>query len=165
MLKTAWIWTQRLTPDGLRLQGEATPLVSADKHWEWRVVEAPTMVRHANGYTLFFFANHFGWEADQRLSNYANGYADFRGPRGPCVDAPSSPLLGSRMGAAGCISGPGHQSVFRVGGGSFISYHAWDATSGCRKTDNSRFMYISPLVWNGGKPEARMPLRPAGAAR
>lgn len=163
VLKTAQIWAQRLVPDGLSLQGKAAPLVSADKHWEWRVVEAPTMVRHANGYKLFFSANHFGWEADQRLSNYGIGYADCRGPMGPCVDAADNPLLGSRMGAAGCISGPGHQSIFQAGGRSFISYHAWDATSGCRKNDNRRFMYISPLVWNGGKPEVRMSIRPAPA--
>jgi beta-xylosidase len=47
VLKTAQIWAQRLSPDGLKLVGEPGSLVAADKHWEWRVVEAPTMVRHA----------------------------------------------------------------------------------------------------------------------
>ncbi|HZF41916.1 MAG TPA: glycoside hydrolase family 43 protein [Sphingomonadaceae bacterium] len=160
VLKTAQIWAQRLSPDGLKLVGEPGSLVAADKHWEWRVVEAPTMVRHAKGYTLFFSANHYGWEADQRLSNYGVGYADCAGPMGPCVDAPGNPLLSSRMGASGCISGPGHQSIFQVGERSFMSYHAWDANAGCRKLDNRRFLYISPLVWNNGKPEVRMSIRP-----
>ena len=165
-LKTARIWAQRLTPDGLRLTGEPAPLVSADKHWEWRVVEAPTMVRRAgagraDGYTLFFSANHYGWEADQRLSNYGIGYASCRGPMGPCEDAPTNPLLTSRMGASGCISGPGHQTVFDVGGRQFMAYHAWDASAGCRKRGHARHLYISPLMWNGDKPEVRMTLRPA----
>ena len=163
VLKTARIWAQRLSPDGLRLTGEPAALVSADKHWEWRVVEAPTMVRRPEGYTLFFSANHFGWEDDQRLSNYGVGYANCRGPMGPCEDAADSPLLTSRMGAAGCVSGPGHQAVFDFGGRQFMAFHAWAATAGCRKMGHERHMYISPLRWNEAKPEVRMTLRAAGA--
>lgn len=167
VLKTARIWAQRLSSDGLSLTGAASPLVAADKHWEWRVVEAPTMVRRAgaegaDGYTLFFSANHFGWEDDQRLSNYGIGYAKCRGPMGPCEDAPSNPLLTSRMGAGGCISGPGHQAVFDVGDRQFIAYHAWKASAGCRKMGFERNLYVSPLRWNGDKPEVRMTLRAAG---
>lgn len=170
VLKTARIWAQRLSPDGLSLTGAASPLVAADKQWEWRVVEAPTMVRRpgaggvgagsAGAYTLFFSANHFGWEDDQRLSNYGIGYAKCQGPMGPCEDAPSNPLLTSRMGAGGCISGPGHQAVFEVGDRQFIAYHAWAATSGCRKSGHERNLYVSPLRWNGDKPEVRATLRP-----
>ena len=39
---------------------------------------------------------------------------------------------------AGCLSGPGHQSIFKVGARTFMSFHAWQATSGCRKADDRR---------------------------
>lgn len=154
VLKPSQIWVQRLLPDGLRLSGEAVPLVRNDQHWEWRVVEAPTMVRRpGGGYTLLFSANHFGWEADQRFSNYAIGYAQCKGPMGPCTDAPENPILYSYFTrGAGCLSGPGHPSVFGVGQRSFIAFHAWAATSGCRKAQEKRFLYIAPLSWKNGKP-------------
>lgn len=167
VLKPAQIWAQRLSADGLRLTGEPVPLVRNDKHWEWRVVEAPAMVRHAEGkdggYTLFFSANHFGWEADQRLSNYGIGYADCKGPMGPCTDAKENPWLHSfNDKQAGCLSGPGHPAVFDAGKRLFMAFHAWSANSGCRKLDDKRFMYVAPLSWSAaGKPQIGVSLRPA----
>jgi beta-xylosidase len=162
VLKPSQIWAQRLSPDGLRLTGDAAPLVRNDKHWEWRVVEAPTMVRHAGGYTLFFSGNHFGWEADQRLSNYGTGYAQCQGPMGPCADAPENPWLRSfNDRRAGCLSGPGHPAVFSVGSRQFMAFHAWAATTGCRKAADERYLYIAPLMWKEGKPVLALGLRPA----
>lgn len=158
--KPAEIFGQRMSADGLRLTGAPVSLARNDKPWEGRVVEAPTMTTLGGGYQLFYSANDYGWQPTQRLSLYAIGYADCRGPLGPCVDAPR-PLLTSRMGAAGCISGPGHQSIFNAGSRSFITYHGWETTSGCRKAADRRLMYVSPLIWSGGKPEVRMTLRRA----
>lgn len=154
VLKPSRIWAQRLSADGLRLTGAAVPLVRNDQHWEWRVVEAPAMVRRPDGgYTLFFSANHFGWEADQRFSNYAIGYAQCEGPMGPCVDARENPILYSYLSrSAGCLSGPGHPAVFNARGRSFIAFHAWAATSGCRKAEDKRYLYVAPLSWKDGKP-------------
>jgi beta-xylosidase len=153
VLKPSQIWAQRLSADGLRLTGDAVPLVKNDQHWEWRVVEAPAMVRRPGGYTLFFSANHFGWEADQRFSNYAIGYAQCDGPMGPCTDAAENPILYSYFKRpAGCLSGPGHPTVFNAGARSFIAFHAWAATSSCRKADDKRHLYVAPLSWKEGKP-------------
>ena len=147
------IFVQRLSADGLKLEGEPVALLRNDTPWEAHVVESPTMVRHPGGYTMLFSANHFGWEADQRLSAYAIGYAGCRGPMGPCTDAPENPILYSyNSREAGCLSGPGHQTVFEAAGRSFIAFHAWGATSGCRRTDAERYMYIAPLSWRGAKP-------------
>lgn len=160
VLKPARIYVQRMTPDGLKLTGEPVPLVRDDKHWEWRVVEAPTMVRHAGGYTLFFSANHFGWEADQDLSNYATGYATCRGPMGPCTDARENPILRSyRSGAAGCLSGPGHPAVFEAGGRRFVAFHAWAANAGCRPAEHARHLYVAPLSFKGVTPQIGRSLR------
>lgn len=165
-LKPAVIWAQRMTADGLRVTGTAAPLVRNDAHWEWRVVEAPAMVRHGSGYTLFFAANHFGWENDQRLSNYGTGYATCQGPMGPCRDADTKPWLGSyNERERGCLSGPGHAMVFQSSGQHYLAFHAWAATAGCRKLKEERFLYIAPLRFDGGKPVLGPSLRPGSQAR
>lgn len=156
------IYVQRLTPDGMNVVGEAKPLLRNDTGWEAHVIEAPTMVRHGENYVLFYSANHYGWETHQRLSPYAVGYANCKGPMGPCTDASANPILNSYNDRkVGCLSGPGHQSIFEVGGRQFISFHAWAATKGCRKFDNKRYMYIAPLLWKDGKPQIGISLRPA----
>ncbi len=163
--KPAEIWGQRLSADGMRLVGEPISLLRNDKPWEAHLVEAPTMVRTPTGYTMLFSANDYGWrEEHQRLSPYAMGYATCRGPMGPCADAPDNPLLYSFSDPKlGCLSGPGHQAVFNAGNRSFIAFHGWAATSGCRKLDSKRYMYISPLGWRDGKPQIAPSLRPAGS--
>ena len=154
VLKSSQVWVQRLSPDGLSLTGVATPLIRNELRWEWRVVESPAMTRSANGdYILFFSANHFGWEADQRLSNYAIGYAKCRGPEGPCVKAKANPILKSyHSKRRGCLSGPGHQTVLEAAGRQYLVFHAWSATAACRPANKGRYMYIAPLTWRGGSP-------------
>ena len=154
------IYAQRLTPDGLNVTGEATALLRNDTGWEAHVIEAPTMVLHDNRYFMFFSANHFGWETHQRLSPYAMGFAECKGPMGPCTDSKRNPILNSfNDKKSGCLSGPGHQSVFDVGGRQFISFHAWGATKGCRKFDNKRNLYVAPLLWKDGEPQIGVSLR------
>lgn len=160
VLAPSKIWVQRLSPDGLRLTGGAVPLVQNDRHWEWRVVEAPAMVRRPDGgYTLFYSGNHFGWEKDQRLSNYATGYAQCEGPMGPCVDSPENPWLRSHHDIRGCLSGPGHPSIFTADGQSYIAFHSWAATVRCRKAADERFLYVAPLRWKDDKPVIGRSLR------
>lgn len=154
------IFVQRLTDDGLAVVGEAKPLLRNDRGWEAHVIEAPTMVRHGKTYALFFSANHYGWETDQQLSVYGIGYARCAGPTGPCTDASENPILHSyNSKAAGCLSGPGHQTVFGVGARQFIAFHAWAATPGCRKLDDKRFLYVAPLLWDGETPKVGVSLR------
>jgi beta-xylosidase len=158
------IFVQRLAPDGLSLVGEPVALLRNDRDWEAHVIESPTMVRHGDSYILFFSANHFGWEEHQRLSPYAMGYARCQGPMGPCTDHPDNPILYSYNNRqAGCLSGPGHQAVFTVGGRDFIVFHAHGARSGCRRGNLGRYMYIAPLLWQGGAPQIGVSLRPPPA--
>ncbi|TFI59689.1 glycoside hydrolase [Sphingomonas parva] len=159
--KPAEIWGQRLSPDGLRLEGAPVALLRNDAPWEGRVVEAPTMVRRPGGYTMLYSANDYGWQAHQRLSSYAIGYAACEGPLGPCRDAPDNPLLYSfNSRGAGCLSGPGHQAVFEAEGRSFIAFHAWAATPGCRPLEARRYLYVAPLGWDGAKPRIGPSLKP-----
>jgi beta-xylosidase len=155
------LWGQPLAADGLSVTGQAVELVKDDQRWEERVVEAPTMVRTPAGYQMFFSGGFFGWNPEEGgLSPYAMGYADCSGPLGPCKPAAENPILHSfKDREAGCLSGPGHQSIFAVGERSFISFHAWQASSGCRKVDDRRYLYVAPISWKDGKPQIGPSLR------
>ena len=159
--KRTIIWGQRLSDDGLRVEGEPVALIQDDAKWEWRLVEAPAMVKSPGGYQLFFSAAYYGWDyPKERLSNYATGYANCAGPLGPCKDAAENPILNSfNDREAGCLSGPGHPAIFQVGQRHFIAFHAWAATSGCRPADSERYLYIAPLFWKDGKPQIGPSLR------
>ena len=163
--KTSWIWGQRLSADGTAVVGDPVRLVKDDAKWEWKLVEAPAMVRSPGGYQLFYSAAFFGWDPNERLSRYATGYANCTGPLGPCQDAPENPILNSfNDRQAGCLSGPGHPAIFTVGQRHFIAFHAWAATSGCRKAEDERQLYIAPLFWKDGKPQIGPSLRQRAVA-
>ena len=155
------LWAQPLAADGLSVTGQPVELLKDDQGWEERVVEAPTMVRSPAGYELFFSGGFFGWNPEEGgLSPYAMGYATCAGPLGPCKPAKDNPLLHSfKDRDAGCLSGPGHQSIFAVGQRSFMSFHGWAATSSCRKADDKRYLYVAPIFWKDGKPQMGPSLR------
>lgn len=139
------ILVQRLAADGLELTGEPIEMrgIGSDQPWEGRVVEAPQMVRAEGRYWLFYAANDFGGD------DYATGYALCDGPGGPCRDAPENPILRSQSGPAPLI-GPGHPSVFRHGGRTWLAYHGWRQAENRRR--RYRAMYIDRLDWVDGRP-------------
>jgi len=156
------LYGQRLAPDGLSVTGEPQELLKDNEGWEDRVIEAPTMVRAPTGYTLFYSGGFFGWNPDEGgLSPYAMGYAGCASPLGPCTPSKANPLLHSfKEAEAGCLSGPGHQSIFSAAGHMFLSFHAWAATSACRKApDDARYLYVAPLFWKNGQPTLGPSLR------
>ena len=159
--KRTYVWGQRLTDDGLRVDGDPAALIQDDQEWEWKLVEAPAMVKSPGGYQMFYSAAYYGWDyPKERLSKYATGYAECAGPLGPCKDASANPILNSfNDREAGCLSGPGHPSIFEVGKRHFIAFHAWAATKGCRPAETERFLYIAPLFWKDGKPQIGPSLR------
>jgi beta-xylosidase len=162
--KPSWIWGQRLSDDGLSVQGEPVTLIRDDKPWEFGLVEAPTMVRSPAGHRLLYSAAFFGWNKE-RLSPYATGYAVCTSALGPCKKA-DQPILNSYSDRKlGCLSGPGHTSVFQAAGRSFLAFHAWAANSGCRKAYDRRYLYIAPFGWTpDGKPLIGQSVR-KGAAK
>ncbi|GAA4004447.1 glycoside hydrolase family 43 protein [Sphingomonas humi] len=161
--KRSRLYGAALSADGMTLAGAATDVGLTDEDaWEQRVIEAPTMLRVPEGYAMLYSGGYFGWNDDQRLSPYAMNWARCSGPLGPCKDAGPTPILNSyaRPGKEGCLSGPGHQSVFRANGGTFISFHGWSATRGCRKAEGKRFFYVAPFGWENGAPAIAPSLRP-----
>lgn len=159
--KPVQLWGQRLAPDGLSLAGEPAPLLKAEKGWEGSLIEAPTMVHSEKGYDLFYSANDFAWQDNAALSPYAFGYAACDGPLGPCRHE-KEPVLHSFNAEGTCLSGPGHQAIFRVGPRWFVAFHAWSATPSCHKLDWKRYLYVAPLLWKDGVPAVGISLRPRG---
>jgi hypothetical protein len=148
--------------DGLSVAGPATDLGMTDKDaWEQNVIEAPSMVRTRDGLVMFYSGGYFGWNDNQRTSPYAMNYAMCTGPLGPCRDAGPKPILYSFNDSkgSGCLSGPGHQTIFRANGGTFIAFHGWATTAGCRKAKDARQMYVAPFGWEQGKPVIAPSLR------
>jgi len=157
----SWLWGQPLSADGLSVTGQPIQLLGDQERWKERVIEAPTMVRSATGYTMFYSGGFFGWNPDEGgLSPYAMGYANCAAPLGPCKDSPDNPILHSfKDRESGCLSGPGHQSIFQARGRMFISFHAWAATPRCAKLEDERYLYVAPLFWRDGKPTLGPSLR------
>nr|WP_314446663.1 glycoside hydrolase family 43 protein [uncultured Sphingomonas sp.] len=167
--KRSRLWGAELTADGMKLAGAPRDIGLTDEdEWEQKVIEAPTMLRVPEGYAMIFSGGYYGWNPEQRLSPYAMNWARCSGPLGPCTDAGPKPFLYSYNDprGAGCLSGPGHQSVFRANGGTFLSFHGWDVTRGCRKGRDARFLYVAPFGWENGAPVIAPSLRPiSGSAR
>ena len=156
------LWGAQLSADGLKVEGQPVDLGMTDKDkWEGGVIEAPTMVLTPDGYTMFYSAGFFGWDPKQRLSPYGMGYASCRGPLGPCSDASANPILYSysNAGDTGCLSGPGHQHIFRAKGGTFIAFHGWSTTRSCRPHKDARYLYVAPFGWERNRPVIAPSLR------
>lgn len=142
-----YLYSQQLSPDGLKLAGKPARLVKQDRSWEGPLVEAPTMWKQDGKYFLFFSANAYYNET------YAVGYANCNGPLGPCRDAPENPILRSNEQAVG----PGHQTIVKDDDGeTWFVYHAWppDAVG---SVSPGRLMWIDRLVWQNGKPVVKGP--------
>jgi beta-xylosidase len=138
------IYVQQLSPDGLATLGEPSLLLEADVPWEGAVIEAPTMLKHRGKHYLFYSGNNY------RDHTYAVGYARCDSPLGPCAKAAENPVLATGTTAAPA-TGPGHQSIIKVGTGYWMLHHGWHGAIGYRN-GGSRAMWLQPLTWRGSKP-------------
>jgi len=145
--ETTWLYGQRLTPDGLALEGERVRLLANTAPWHGRVVEAPQLVRHEGRYYLFYSANAYD------TAEYAVGYATCDTPLGPCHDAPGNPILSSADGAAG----PGHSYLVTTPSGqTWLLYHAWPPDA-IGSVEPGRVLWLDRVDWEDGKPIVRGP--------
>ena len=134
-----WLYLQRVSGDGLRLEGAPTQLIRGDQAWEAWLVEAPTLWKRAGKYYLFYSANRYDGP------DYVVGYAVADAPTGPYRKA-GGPLL-KTGNQHGLVLGPGGQDI-AVGrdGRTWLVYHDWD------KTVEYRGMSIDELRWEGETP-------------
>ncbi len=116
--QATYLYVQRLSSDGLRLEGEAKALLHNTELWEGNLIEAPTVYRRGDKYYLFFSA------ADYGNDTYAVGYAYGSSPVGPFTKWKRNPVLKS----LGRVAGPGHQCIITDSAGTpWMLYHAWEA--------------------------------------
>jgi len=140
---TTSVWAQRLNADGTRLVGKRRPIEKNDAAWEGSVVEAPQLWREDGQLYLLYSGSTF--ESD----SYAVGYATCETPLGPCRDSPENPILKSACRA----SGPGHHTLIRKRGETWILYHAWPAPVHADK----RVLWLDRVTWEDGKPVVHGP--------
>jgi arabinan endo-1,5-alpha-L-arabinosidase len=132
-----WLYIQKVSADGLTLQGEPQRLLTVDQTWEGIVVEAPTLWHQEGKYHLFYSANAYN---DRR---YAVGHAIADDILGPYSKA-EEPFLATNIGAG--LVGPGGQDVvLGPHGDTWMVVHGW-APGGYRR------MYLLPLHWEKGEP-------------
>jgi beta-xylosidase len=155
------IHVQGLSTDGLAALGPAIRLVAnndspgTEDDWEWRVVEAPTMVRRGPAYFLFYSGNFFG------NRNYSVAYLKCASPRGPCTDLGENPILWSHKETD--LVGPGHQSLMDWKGRTYLFFHGWNEDPDAREQPgvHKRCLYAGRVNWVRG-PDGERPVIAGG---
>lgn len=140
-----WIYIQKVSEDGLTLEGEPTRLITNDQVWEGTLVEAPTLWEHNDKYYLFYSANSYAGV------DYAMGYAVAEEPTGPYTKPEDEPLLATDMRTGAAIGPGGQDIVVDPDGDTWIVYHSWDPTATYRR------VMIDELVWEDGRPVVKGP--------
>jgi beta-xylosidase len=160
--KPTLIFLQRLSDDGLRLEGERRAILTNDAPWEGAVVEGPFVLRHGDFYYLFYS----GAGCCGRGCNYGLGVARAKDLAGPWEKCPANPLL---AGNATWLC-PGHGSIAQAPDGRYwLLYHAY-AHDGFVVT--GRQMLLDEVVFNAdgwpsinrGTGPSRRATAPAAAA-
>jgi beta-xylosidase len=138
------IASQPLDPTGLALVGASAILLTPDQPWEEQLVEAPSMVRDANRYYLFYSGGHWN------TASYAIGYAVCTTPQGPCTKPLGQPWLGSNLTA----QGPGGQEFFTdTSGRLWMVLHAW-VSGKVGYPFGARNVFVLRVVFQNGVPQA-----------
>jgi GH43 family beta-xylosidase len=134
------MYVAELTPGGLALASTPRPLgVINDREWEGTTVEAPTMFKKGQRYFLFYSGSDY-WNL-----SYGVGYAECKGPLGPCTKPENNLVLWSDEAR----SGPGHQSVLAAAGKYYIAYHT--LKPGAEHAFSApRVFQVSRLCWPNG---------------
>lgn len=151
------ILAQRLAPDWLSTDGAPVELLTPARRWEAGVVEAPTLIKRAGRYHLFYSAGQF--QGRPRDPMYAVGHASADSVLGP-YSRSRRPVIASRQGR---VYGPGHQCIITLpsaaGPQDWLIYHAWDATGLPRYGSNrlGRTLRMDPILWDHGQPRVDGP--------
>ena len=135
--RDTWISVQRLSADGLRLEGEPRRLIRQDLPWEGQLVEAPFVWERDGVFHLFYSANDYGSD------KYAVGHATASSPTGPFTKD-ADPVLTSSDVAAG----PGHCALLEKDGRVLMVYHAW-APDSIGSEVPGRTMWLSEVTLDG----------------
>ena len=128
------IYVQKVSSDGMKLEGARHKILTNDQTWEGPLVEAPWVVQHGEYYYMFYSGNMYNTD------RYATGVARARSPYGPYEKLPA-PVLHSNSEWAG----PGHGTIVRKNGQDYYVYHAWKADK--IGDPNPRMVLMDPVQW------------------
>jgi hypothetical protein len=132
----AHLWTQPLGKDGLSVNGLPKELLRAERPWEAKTIENPSMAKVDGTWILLFSGNR--WNTD----GYAIGYAVCDSATGPCHEP-----AGSRVRTSGrTFEGPGGADAFVTRGGRIgVAFAAWDR--GKVGNPNGRRLHIATISY------------------
>jgi beta-xylosidase len=137
------IWVSKISikensPPKLEAKIEWTGLV-AKYAWQGDLVEAPSVIKNADSYFLFYSANNYD------SANYGEGYAVSKSVMGPYEDQSISPLLRSNSG----IAGPGGANVIPISDNKYlIAYHAFTEPKTNYANGGVRSLHLEKIVIN-----------------
>lgn len=135
------LFSQRLRPDGLALEGQATPLLTNDAAWEAPLIENPALVTMDGRYVLFYSGGW--WESD----GYATGYATCDSPLGPCAKATTEGPLHTSNSE---VLGPGGACVITgPAGDQWLAHHAWTPGAVGYRSGGVRSLHFAALTTDG----------------
>jgi beta-xylosidase len=137
------LFSQRLRPDGMALEGQPTPLLHNDAAWEAPLIENPAFVRLGGRYVLLYSGGW--WESD----GYATGYATCDSPLGPCAKVTTKrPLHASDSE----VAGPGGACVITSPAGEmWLAHHAWTPGAIGYGASGARSLRFAVLRWDGSR--------------
>ncbi|MCU1454266.1 MAG: glycoside hydrolase, family 43 [Acidimicrobiales bacterium] len=128
------IWSQKLSADGLGVEGPAVGLLAAHLPWQQGVIEGPALVQHGGRWLLFYSAN------DWNTTAYAIGFAACQAPQGPCTELQDGPIFQPQSP----LVGAGGQELFTgPDGRAWMAFHAW--VEGQVGYPNLRRLYVATV--------------------
>lgn len=135
------IWVGKFAEGFRALEGDPTELLRADREWEGRTIEGPSMIQAGDTFVLFYSGNR--WDT----ADYREGWALCAGPTGPCTKPADNTLLDNHKP----VVGPGGGEAFRDSSGNlWFAYHAW--TEPNVGWPNKRQLHVERLRVSAGHP-------------
>lgn len=127
------IYLQRLSDDGLELQGEPQAIIGMDQPYETYTIEGPSVMMYRGRYYCFYSTGQY-WN-----ETYGVCWATAPAITGPWTKPGGGPIMVSNDVA----KGPGHGMPIKVGAQWWYLYHAWepDGVPGGRLTWLSRLNF------------------------
>ncbi|GAA4995477.1 glycoside hydrolase family 43 protein [Actinopolymorpha pittospori] len=134
----SYIYLQRLSDDGLELQGEPQRIIGMDQSYETYTIEGPSVIMHRGTYYCFYSTGQY-W-------NDSYGVCWATAPRitGPWTKPGDGPIMISNDVA----TGPGHGMPIKVGPHWWYVYHAWEPDG----EPEGRLIWLSRLTFGGDGP-------------
>jgi GH43 family beta-xylosidase len=134
------IYSQRLSSDGMSVDGEPVKLIDSTQKWQAGIVEGPAMIRQGETYYLFYSAN------DWNTVDYAIGVATCESVNGPCKETTDSAWMGSEK----LSLGPGGQEFVEAPtGGLWMVHHGW-LPDQAGTADGQRRLYLDRISLHSG---------------